>query len=315
MDKSLESLERMAMAYVVEQRRARRWKLVFRFTALGLAAAAFTFTQVNNSDMGAAGAAHTAVVAVRGEISDQSMASAQNVNQALRKAFAASTAKGVVLYINSPGGSPVQAGQIADEIRRLREQHPEKHLYAVIGDMGASGGYYIASAAEKIYADKSSLVGSIGVTAATFGFVDLMQRVGVERRAYTSGEHKAFLDPFQPQNSEETAFWQTVLADTHQQFIESVKSGRGDRLDATQENKLYSGLIWTGRQAKGLGLIDGFGNVESIAREEFKAEEVVDYTVAENRFDVFARKLGASVGVAVFEKLASVSAGGQTQLR
>lgn len=158
-------------------------------------------------------------------------------------------------------------------------------------------------------------MGSIGVTAATFGFVEIMQRLGVERRAYTSGEHKAFLDPFQPQNNEETEFWQTVLADTHQQFIESVKSGRGDRLDAAQEYKLFSGLIWTGRQAKGLGLIDGFGNVDSIARDDFKAEEIVDYTVAENRFDVFARKLGASVGVAVFEKLASVSVGGQAQLR
>lgn len=315
MDKQWEILEKAAMASVIEQRRSRRWKLAFRFAALAMAGALYVATQFGGNDLGTAAAEHTALVVVRGDISDQSMASSANINKALKAAFEAEKSTGVLLYINSPGGSPVQAGQIADEIHRLRELHPEKHLYAVIGDMGASGGYYIAAAAEKIYADKGSLVGSIGVTAATFGFVDLMQRVGVERRAYTSGEHKAFLDPFQPQNAEETEFWQSVLADTHQQFIASVKEGRGDRLVAPDENKLFSGLIWTGRQAKSLGLIDELGSVETVARDVLKQESIVDYTVAENRFDVLARKLGASVGLAAFRELASVTAGEQIQLR
>ncbi|MDG1580801.1 S49 family peptidase [Pseudomonas sp. GOM6] len=283
------------MASVTEQRRARRWKLVYRFCALGLVGSIFAFSQFSSGSVDATGKPHTAVINVRGEITDNSMTSAGMINQALRNAFEAENAKGIILYINSPGGSPVQAGQVADEIHRLRAKYPAKKLHAVIGDLGASGGYYMAAAADDIYADKASLVGSIGVTAASFGYVDLMKTVGVERRAYTSGEHKAFLDPFQPENPEEIEFWSGVLGKTHQQFIGEVIKGRGDRLKLDGHDDVFSGLIWTGEQAKELGLIDELGSVETVARDVVKAEDLVDYTVEENRFDVFARKLGASV--------------------
>ncbi len=175
--------------------------------------------------------------------------------------------KGVILRINSPGGSPVQSGYVYDEIRRLRAAKPDIKVYAVITDLGASGAYYIASAADQIYADKASLVGSIGVTAAGFGFVGAMDKLGVDRRTYTSGEHKAFLDPFQPQKADETQFWQGVLDTTHRQFIASVKQGRGDRLKDKDHPELFSGLIWTGEQAVALGLVDGLGSASYVARD------------------------------------------------
>jgi len=291
----MQILREVAMASVTEQRRARRWKMAYRFCVLGLVGSIFAFSQFSSGSVDATGKPHTAVVNVRGEITDNSMTSAVMINQALRNAFEAENAKGIILYINSPGGSPVQAGQVADEIHRLRAKYPAKKLYAVIGDLGASGGYYMASAADDIYADKASLVGSIGVTAASFGYVDLMKTVGIERRAYTSGEHKAFLDPFQPENPEEIEFWSGVLGKTHQQFIGEVIKGRGDRLKLDGDDDVFSGLIWTGEQAKELGLIDELGSVETVARDVVKAEDLVDYTVKANPFDVFARKLGASV--------------------
>lgn len=291
----MQILREVAMASVTEQRRARRWKMAYRFCVLGLVGSIFAFSQFSSGSVDATGKPHTAVVNVRGEITDNSMTSAGMINQALRNAFEAENAKGIILYINSPGGSPVQAGQVADEIHRLRAKYPAKKLYAVIGDLGASGGYYMASAADDIYADKASLVGSIGVTAASFGYVDLMKTVGIERRAYTSGEHKAFLDPFQPENPEEIEFWSGVLGKTHQQFIGEVIKGRGDRLKLDGHDDVFSGLIWTGEQAKELGLIDELGSVETVARDVVKAEDLVDYTVKANPFDVFARKLGASV--------------------
>lgn len=210
------------------------------------------------------------------------------------------TEKGVILRINSPGGSPVQSGYVYDEIRRLRSLHPDIKLYAVISDLGASGAYYIASAADQIYADKASLVGSIGVTAAGYGFVGTMEKLGVERRTYTSGEHKSFLDPFQPQKADETQFWQGVLDTTHRQFIASVKQGRGDRLKDKDHPELFSGLVWSGEQALPLGLIDGLGSASSVARDVIGEKELVDFTVEESPFDRFSKKLGASVA----EKLA-----------
>lgn len=201
----------------------------------------------------------------------------------------------MILRINSPGGSPVQSGYIYDEIRRLRGENPNIKVYAVISDLGASGAYYIASAADQIYADKASLVGSIGVTAASFGFTGLMDKLGVDRRVYTSGEHKAFLDPFQPQKPEEAAFWKTVLETTHKQFIDSVKKGRGDRLKDAEHPELFSGLIWSGEQALDLGLIDALGNTSYVAREVIGQEELVDFTVQESPLDRFTKKLGASV--------------------
>ncbi|MFV3304486.1 signal peptide peptidase SppA [Pseudomonas sp. NY15181] len=296
-DKSWKLLEKAVLAGVQEQRRSRRWGIFFKLlTFLYLFVALALFSPFGGLSKSASrSASHTALIEVKGMIADDEPASADNVVGALRSAFEDAGTKGIVLRINSPGGSPVQSGYIYDEIKRLRGEHPDIKLYAVISDLGASGAYYIASAADQIYADKASLVGSIGVTAATFGFVGTMEKLGVDRRVYTSGEHKAFLDPFQPQKPDETAFWQRVLDTTHKQFIDSVKKGRGDRLKDKEHPELFSGLIWSGEQALQLGLIDGLGSTSYVAREIIKEKELVDYTVQETPFDRFAKKLGASV--------------------
>lgn len=218
---------------------------------------------------------HVAVIRLNGPITEGKPASAGKVNDGLRAAFEAEDAKAVIIAINSPGGSPVQSSYIYSEIRRLRALH-DKPVYAVISDLGASGAYYVAAAADEIYANESSLVGSIGVTAAGFGFTGLIDKIGVERRQYTSGEHKTFLDPFSPPKEDEVEFWSGVLADVHQNFIDAVETGRGSRLKKTPE--LYSGLIWDGNQALALGLIDGFGSVRSVSREKLGIEEFWDYT-------------------------------------
>lgn len=296
-ERSWKLLEKTLLAGVQEQKRARRWGIFFKlltFVYLFGALALFA-PQMDLQDAAARGKAHTAVVEVRGMIADQEPASADNIVGSLRAAFKDPNTKGVVLRINSPGGSPVQSGYIYDEIRRLRAEHKEIKVYAVITDLGASGAYYIASAADAIYADKASLVGSIGVTASGFGFVGVMDKLGVDRRIYTAGEHKAFLDPFQPPKDEETAFWKTVLETTHKQFIASVKQGRGERLKDKEHPELFSGLIWSGEQALQLGLIDGLGSTSYVAREVIGAKELVDYTHEETPLDRFAKKLGASV--------------------
>lgn len=296
-DKSWRLLEKAVLAGVQEQRRARRWGIFFKLlTFLYLFGALLMFSPLFDLQKTAArGETHTALVEVRGMIADNEAASADNIVSSLRTAFEDPKTKGVVLRINSPGGSPVQSGYIYDEIRRLRGEHPDTKIYAVITDLGASGAYYIASAADEIYADKASLVGSIGVTAASFGFVDLMGKLGVERRVYTSGEHKAFLDPFQPQKDDETRFWQGVLDTTHRQFIESVKKGRGDRLKVDGHPELFSGLVWSGEQALELGLVDKLGSTSYVAREVIGAKEIVDYTKQDTPFDRFAKRLGASM--------------------
>lgn len=296
-DKSWRLLEKAVLAGVHEQRRARRWGIFFKLlTFLYLFGALLMFSPLFDLQKTAArGETHTALVEVRGMIADNEAASADNIVSSLRAAFEDPKTKGVVLRINSPGGSPVQSGYIYDEIRRLRGEHPDTKVYAVITDLGASGAYYIASAADEIYADKASLVGSIGVTAASFGFVDLMGKLGVERRVYTSGEHKAFLDPFQPQKDDETRFWQGVLDTTHRQFIESVKKGRGDRLKVDGHPELFSGLVWSGEQALELGLVDKLGSTSYVAREVIGAKEIVDYTKQDTPFDRFAKRLGASM--------------------
>ena len=295
--KSWKLLETTLLAGVQEQRRARRWGIFFKLlTFVYLFGALAMFSPMLDFQKTAArSASHTALIEVRGVIADQESASADNIVSSLRAAFEDPKTKGIILRINSPGGSPVQSGYIYDEIRRLRAEHTAVKVYAVITDIGASGAYYIASAADEIYADKSSLVGSIGVTAASFGFVDVMQKVGVERRVYTSGEHKAFLDPFQPQKADETQFWQSVLNTTHRQFIDSVKQGRGDRLKVEGHPELFSGLVWSGEQALALGLVDKLGSSSYVAREVIGAKEIVDYTQQDTPFDRFAKKLGASV--------------------
>lgn len=296
-DKSWKLLEKTLLAGVEEQRRARRWGIFFKclvfiylFVGLGVIIQAIDMKKNPGS-----GSAYTAVIDIEGMIADKEAASADNIIGSLRAAFEDSKVKGVVLRINSPGGSPVQAGYVYDEIVRLRAAHPDIKVYAVIADLGASGAYYIASAADQVYADKASLVGSIGVTAAGYGFVETLDKLGIERRVYTAGEHKSFLDPFQPQKPEETAFWQGVLDTTHKQFIASVKKGRGDRLRDKEHPELFSGLVWSGEQALSLGLIDGLGSASSVARDVIGEKELVDFTVEESPLDRFSKKLGASI--------------------
>jgi protease-4 len=295
--KSWKLLEKTLLAGIQEQRRSRRWGIFFKFLTFAyLFAALLLFTPLMDFEKGVStSGSHTALIEIEGMIADKEAASADNIVTSLRKAFEDSSTKGVILRINSPGGSPVQSGYVYDEIRRLRAEKPSVKVYAVITDLGASGAYYIASAADQIYADKASLVGSIGVTAAGFGFVGTMEKLGVDRRTYTSGEHKAFLDPFQPQKADETQFWQGVLDTTHRQFIASVKQGRGDRLKDKDHPELFSGLVWTGEQAVALGLVDGLGSASHVAREVIGEKNIVDYTVQESPFDRFSKKLGASV--------------------
>lgn len=296
-DKSWKLLEKTLLAGVQEQRRSRRWGIFFKLlTFVYLFAALALFTPLMTMEKNAArGGSYTAVIDVTGVIADKESASADNIVGSLRTAFDDPKVKGIVLRINSPGGSPVQSGYVYDEIRRLRALHKDTKVYAVISDLGASGAYYIASAADEIYADKASLVGSIGVTAAGYGFVGAMEKLGVERRTYTSGEHKSFLDPFQPQKPDETQFWQGVLDTTHRQFIASVKQGRGERLKDKEHPELFSGLVWSGEQALQLGLIDALGNTSSVARDVIGEKELVDFTVQESPLDRFSKRLGASV--------------------
>ncbi|SFB51112.1 S49 family peptidase [Azotobacter beijerinckii] len=295
-EKSWKLLEKTLLATVEERRRARRWGIFFKLLGFAyLSTLLVMFSPALSLKEAARTGDHTALVEVRGVIADSEAASADNIVGSLRAAFKDKHTKGVVLRINSPGGSPVQSGYIYDEIRRLRAAHPDIKLYAVITDLGASGAYYIASAADAVYADKASLVGSIGVTAASFGFVEAMERLGVERRVYTAGEHKAFLDPFQPQKEGEVRFWREVLDVTHRQFIDSVKQGRGERLKDKDHPELFSGLVWSGEQALQLGLVDALGSASHVAREVVGAESLVDFTVRETPLDRFAKKLGTGV--------------------
>jgi protease-4 len=298
-----------------EQKRARRWGIFFKL----LTFIYITFILVGIFAQGMAGGdafnisePHTAVVYVNGTIDENEEANAGNIVTALRRAFESEGSVAVMVIINSPGGSPVQAGYVYDEIKRLRGEYPDVKVYAVIKDLGASGGYYIAAAADEIYADKASLVGSIGVTAASFGFVDLMEKVGVERRNFTAGEHKSFLDPFAPLKEDEKAFWETVLQNTHEQFIKVVKDGRGDRLSDNDE--LFSGYIWNGEQALELGLIDGLGSPGSVARDIIGQEEFHDYTPRLSPLEEFTQQFGVSVGLGIGKAL-SVFVDQPVQLR
>ncbi|SEQ74242.1 protease-4 [Amphritea atlantica] len=305
-------IEKTMMGLQKEQRAARRWGIFFKlltfgylFVILGIYLFADSFTP----DMDEGGE-HTAVVQVKGVIADGEDASADNIIGALRRAFDDEGTKAVILRINSPGGSPVQSGYVYDEVKRLRALHPDKKVYAVILDIGASGAYYIAASADEIYADKASLVGSIGVVSSGFGFVDLMEKVGVERRNLISGENKTFLDPFSPLKDKDRAFWQTVLDTTHRQFIEQVRKGRGDRLK--ENDQLFSGLVWTGEQALDLGLIDGLGSSSYVAREIVGAEKLVDYTPKGTPLEQLIDRLGVTFGKTIATQL---GLNGPVQLR
>jgi protease-4 len=289
-----DTLERLAFATLAEQRANRRWRIFFRFAWLALIVALF-WTGAHKGGMGGSNPSqpHTAVVAIKGEIADGADASAEWVVTALRAAFEDEGSQAVVLQINSPGGSPVQAGIINDEIRRLKEKH-KKPVYAVVEESCASAAYYIAVAADEIYVDKASIVGSIGVLMDGFGFTGLMDKLGVERRLMTAGVNKGFLDPFSPQTKNQRAHAQTLLDQIHQQFIQVVREGRGKRLKETPE--LFSGLFWSGEQAVELGLADGLGNLDYVAREIVKAEDVIDYTRHENVAERLAKRFGAAIG-------------------
>ncbi|MFT7388344.1 MAG: protease-4 [Candidatus Endobugula sp.] len=289
----------IAQESLKEQKKARRWGIFFKlFFCIYIVIILVGVARQNSVSQYSVSQEHVGIIYLDGVISAGEAANANDLVVALRAAFKNSSSKAVILAINSPGGSPVQSGYVYDEIRRLRAIYTNKKLYAVISDLGASGGYYIAAAADEIYADKSSLVGSIGVTAASFGFVELMEKLGVERRSYTSGEHKSFLDPFAPQREDEKVFWENVLSTTHKQFIQAVETGRGDRLVKDDED-LYSGLIWSGEQALGLGLIDGLGSAGYVAREVINVEQVIDYTLRPTPFEKFSRNFGISVGEGV----------------
>lgn len=288
-------IEKMVGSLHVEQRRARRWGIFFKlltFTYLFALIGLFFYAREPEVQLATADD-HVALVRIEGPIADGEDASADAIIGALRRAFENSHSRAVILRINSPGGSPVQAGYVYDEIDRLQARYPEKKVYAVITDIGASGAYYIAAAADEIYADKASLVGSIGVVSAGFGFVDLMDKLGVERRMMTAGEHKGLLDPFQPLKDSERAFWLDVLDTTHQQFIEQVRKGRGDRLHENEQ--LFSGLVWTGEQALELGLIDGLGSASHVARDVVGVDTLVDYGEKLNPIEQLIDRLGVSM--------------------
>ncbi|ABM02767.1 peptidase S49 [Psychromonas ingrahamii 37] len=316
MENKTQTEDRWIKAFIkenfAEQKRTRRWGIFFKsLTFLYLFGAIFFFfnTQTNLlSDQQKE--PHTAMVQIKGVIAADKEANANTIVTGLRAAFKNEFSQAVMLVINSPGGSPVQAGYVFDEIQRLRLLYPDKKLYAVIAELGASGGYYIAAAADQIYADKASLVGSIGVTASSFGFVDLMNKVGVERRHYTSGKHKTFLDPFSPSKEAERDFWQEVLDVTHRQFINVVKTGRGDRINSDKNSTdLFSGLIWNGEQALALGLIDGLGSPGFVAREIVRAENIVNYSVQPSTIEKLTKRLGISIGNGFANQLVSDNKG------
>jgi protease-4 len=287
------TLETLALAAITEQRQARRWRNGIRLAWLGFFVALLWLGMDRGGSTADTTTPHTALVKIQGEIASGSEGSAELIVAAMRSAFEDKGAKAVVLLINSPGGSPVQAGIINDEINRLKALH-KKPVYAVVEETCASAAYYIAAGADKIFVDKASVVGSIGVLMDGFGFTGLMEKIGVERRLMTAGENKGFLDPFSPQTEKQREFAQAMLNQIHQQFIAVVKAGRGERLKENPET--FSGLFWTGQQAIDMGLADQLGNLDYVAREVVKAEELIDYTRKDNVAERLVKRFGAAIG-------------------
>jgi len=296
-------INRLSFAALAEQKRTRRWNIFFKlllFSYLFI----ILFMALRGPELGESritAGKHTAVVEVNGVIADSTKANADNIIAGLRKAFEDDNTKGIVLRINSPGGSPVQADYVYREIKRLREQHKKIPVYAVIVDIGASGAYYIASAADDIYVNPASIVGSIGVLMNGFGFVGAMEKLGVERRLLTAGKNKGMLDPFEPLKPEDVKHVKSLLGQIHEQFIDAVKKGRGDRLKDDPE--LFSGKFWDGKQSIELGLADGIGDVDYVAREVLKAEDVVDYTPKPDFLKRFADRIGATMANVMTEQM------------
>ena len=288
-----------------EQRLARRWNTFFK-ALFFLYLLAILVLSIPNLSRGTwlIGEKFTALVDLQGVISSDSRASADAIITGLRAAFEDSGTAGVILRINSPGGSPVQSGYINDEIRRLRDEYPDIPLYAVLQEICASGGYYVAAAADEIYADTSTIVGSIGVRMDSFGFVESMDKLGIERRLLTAGEHKGFLDPFLPLKDDDVHHINSVLGEIHEQFINTVRAGRGDRL--VESDELFSGYVWTGERGLALGLVDALGSSSFVAREIIGAEEIVNFTPRQDLLDQFARKVGASLSDLMLTNIATL---------
>lgn len=294
-------LEKIAFASLVEQRTKRRWGIFFKLSMLAYLVAVLVLVVDWGVPEKLAESKHTALINLRGTIEASGDSSADKINGALQSAFSDKGTAGIIMRINSPGGSPVQSGIVYDEIRRLRAKHPEIPLYVVVEDICASGGYYIAAAADKIFVDKASIVGSIGVLMDGFGFTGIMDKAGVERRLLTAGSNKGFLDPFSPQDQKQKEHAQVLLGEIHKQFIEVVRKGRGNRLKESPE--MFSGLMWTGSQSIAMGLADDYATVESVARDMIKAEVILDYSVKENIAERFAKRFGAQIGQSLFYRL------------
>ncbi|MCG6863073.1 MAG: S49 family peptidase [Chromatiaceae bacterium] len=287
-------VNRVVTEHLEERKRSRRWGIFFKLLTFGYLITLLVLLWPDSfADHAASGEEHTALVEVKGIIAPETDASADRIVTALREAYEDENTKGIILRINSPGGSPVQAGYINDEVRRLREKHPEIPVYAVAADLCASGGYYVAVAADEIYVDKASLVGSIGVRIGTFGFVEALNELGIERRLLTAGQNKGILDPFSPLHEEQRKFLQGVLEKLHKQFIDVVREGRGERLEGGEE--IFSGLFWSGEESVALGLADGLGSSSYVARELIGAKKIVEYSAKKDLLERLADRLGASV--------------------
>jgi protease IV len=294
-----ELVEKLAFAAVTEQRRSRRWGIFFKLLMFGylLAILAVTLYPKFKKDMGIGGKGHTAVIDLVGMIAEGQNANANSIIESLRNAAKDKNTKGIIINANSPGGSPVQSAYVYDEIKKIKKEHPGLPIHAVVSDICASGCYYIVAATDKIYASPASLVGSIGVIMDSFGFVETMNKLGVERRLITAGSHKALLDPFSPSKPEESQYMQNLINQVHQQFIGAVKSGRGARLKETPD--MFSGLVWTGEESVKLGIIDALGTQDHVAKDIIGAETLVDFTQQERLVDRIAGKLGASFGAGI----------------
>ena len=292
-------IEKLALAAITEQTRARRWGIFFKSLIFVYLFAVFGITIYPKikQHLGSDGKYHTAVIDVIGPIAEDKDANAANIIESLRAAVKDESTKGIILHSNSPGGSPVQSAYVYQEIRNIKKDHPSLPIYAVVSDICASGCYYIASASDKIFVNQSSLIGSIGVIMDGFGFVDTMQKMGVERRLLTAGAHKAMLDPFSPPKTDETQFMQTLLDQVHQQFISAVKDGRGNRLKESPD--MFSGLVWTGEAGVKIGIADDFGNDDFVAKNIIGAETLVDFTHQGSLLDKMAGKLGTSFSKAI----------------
>jgi protease IV len=289
-------IEKLALAALDEQRRSRRWGIFFKLLMFGYLIAVLLIAMYPKlkSDIGVSGKTHTAVIDLVGMIAEDQRSNADSIIESLHNAVKDKNTKGIILHANSPGGSPVQSAYVFDEIRKIKKEHPKLPIHAVVSDICASGCYYIAAATDKIFASPSSIVGSVGVLMDGFGFVGTMDKLGVERRLLTAGNHKAMLDPFSPTKPEEKDHIQGLINQVHQQFIEAVKAGRGNRLKETPD--MFSGLVWSGEESVKLGIVDGLGSDAYVAKEIVGAETLVDFTQQERLVDRLAGKFGAAFG-------------------